>query len=112
MRFNTTMCPRLQAALEILGKRWTGLVVQALLEGPQRFSELAKTLEVVSERMLAARLKELEGEGIVLRRAQSGSPHVQYELTEKGRALGEVLGAVGRWATAWVKPVPRTRARA
>jgi DNA-binding HxlR family transcriptional regulator len=112
MRFNKTMCPRFQQALEILGKRWTGLVVQALLDGPQRFSALVKTLEVVSERMLVERLKELEAAGIVERRHLPDSPHAEYALTEKGRALGEVLSAVGRWATAWVDPAADARPRA
>ncbi len=118
MRLNKTMCPRFQAALEILGKRWTGLVVQALLDGPQRFSALAKTLEVVSERMLAERLKELEAEGIVAHEAPPGSAHAEYALTDKGRALSDVLAAVGRWATDWVDapegedPRPSRRARA
>lgn len=111
MRFNKTMCPRFQAALEVLGKRWTGLVVQALLDGPQRFSQLAKTLEVVSERMLVERLKELETEGIVVRSAIPGSAHVEYALTEKGKGLADVLAAVSRWATAWVEPPPEERPR-
>jgi len=111
MRFNKTMCPRFQAALEVLGKRWTGLVVRALLDGPQRFSALTKTLEVVSERMLVERLKELEAQGIVVRRAIPGSPHVEYALTEKGQGLGEVLAAVSRWATEWVEAPPDERPR-
>ena len=111
MRLNKTMCPRFQQALEILGKRWTGLVVQALLGGPQRFSALVKTLEVVSERMLVERLKELEGAGVVERRQLADSPHVEYALTEKGRALGDVLSAVSRWATEWVDPPPAERLR-
>ncbi len=105
MRFNHTMCPRFQAAVELLGKRWTGLVLKALLDGPLRFNELASRLEVVSERMLSERLKELEGEGIVERRVIPSTPvRVEYELTEKGRALGAVMDAIGLWAERWIDP--------
>jgi len=102
------MCPRYQAAMEILGKRWTGLIVNVLLEGPKRFSALATRLELVSERMLSERLKELELHGIVQRQVFPDSPvRVQYELTEKGRALSGVVVAIERWASQWVAaPTP------
>jgi DNA-binding HxlR family transcriptional regulator len=104
MRFIKSLCPRYQTALEILGKRWTGLILDVLLEGPQRFSCLATRLAPVSERMLSERLKELEAHGIVEHRVVSEVPaRAQYELTEKGRALSEVLGAIGRWAERWVE---------
>jgi DNA-binding HxlR family transcriptional regulator len=97
------MCPRYQAAMEILGKRWTGLIVNVLLEGPKRFSALAARLELVSERMLSERLKELEVHGIVERQVLPDTPvRVQYELTEKGRALSGVVSAIESWASQWV----------
>ncbi len=112
MRFNHTMCPRFQAAVDLLGKRWTGVVLKALLDGPARFAEIAQRLEVVSERMLSERLKELEAEGIVERRVIPSSPvHVEYELTAKGRALGGVIDAIGRWAERWGDPPPAVSRR-
>jgi DNA-binding HxlR family transcriptional regulator len=103
MRVMKNMCPRYQAAMEILGKRWTGLIVNVLLEGPKRFSALAARLELVSERMLSERLKELELHGIVERQVLPDTPvRVQYELTEKGRALSGVVAAVESWASEWV----------
>src|SRR5689334_432008 len=100
------LCPRYQAAMAILGKRWTGLVVSEPLRGPLRFSELAQTLDVVSERMLSARLKELEAEGLLPRRVLPGPPvRVEYELTAKGRALAGVVSSVEKWANRWVEPV-------
>jgi len=105
MRFIKTMCPRYQAAVEVLGKRWTGLILNVLLEGPQRFCELANRLEPVSERMLSERLKELEANEILRRSVLPGAPvRVQYELTDKGRALGGVVDAIAHWAEAWVEP--------
>jgi DNA-binding HxlR family transcriptional regulator len=103
MRVMKNMCPRYQAAMEILGKRWTGLIVNVLLEGPKRFSALAARLELVSERMLSERLKELELHGIVERQVLPDTPvRVQYELTEKGRALSGVVAAIESWASEWV----------
>lgn len=106
MRFCKSMCPRYQTAMGILGKRWTGLILNVLLEGPQRFSGLAERLDPVSERMLSERLKELESHGIVRRQVLPDAPvRVQYELTDKGRALGGVVRAVGEWAKQWVEPM-------
>ncbi len=103
MRYSTQLCPRYQHAIEILGKKWTGLILRVLMDGPQRFNELAEQLEVVSDRMLSERLKELEEEGIVDRQVFPETPvRIEYALTEKGRALGPVLAAVERWAEAWL----------
>ena len=115
MRLIKAMCPRYQAAMEILGKRWTGLILNVLLEGPQRFSGLAERLEPVSERMLSERLKELELHGIVTRQVLPEAPvRVQYELTPKGHALQDVVKAIGDWAEEWMEPLkaaPNTSAR-
>jgi DNA-binding HxlR family transcriptional regulator len=104
MKLASEICPRYQAAIELLGKRWTGLILQVLLGGPRRFGELTGALEVVSERVLSERLKELEKEGVVIRRVIPEAPiRVEYQLTKKGRALGEVIAAIGKWAENWVE---------
>jgi DNA-binding HxlR family transcriptional regulator len=65
---------------------------------------MATDLEVVSERMLSERLKELEKLGVASRRVIPGPPvGVEYELTEKGRALGSVISEIGRWAETWIE---------
>ncbi len=97
------MCPRLEAAMELLGKRWSGLVVRVLMEGPRRFSELSESVPALSERVLSERLKELESEGVLARTVLPGPPvRVEYALTDKGRALSGVLEEIGRWAEKWV----------
>jgi DNA-binding HxlR family transcriptional regulator len=112
MRLIKSMCPKYQAAMEILGKRWTGLILNVLLEGPHRFSALAERLAPVSERMLSERLKELEATGIVKRQVQPESPvRIQYELTPKGRALQTVVTAVSQWAEEWMVPRAATNDR-
>jgi DNA-binding HxlR family transcriptional regulator len=69
-----------------------------------RFAELRSAIPDISDRMLSERLRELEGEGIVARIVVPDTPvRVEYELTEKGRALEQALCAVGRWAERWVE---------
>ena len=101
---STRMCAKFQSAVDLLGKRWTPLIVQLLLQRPHRYSELAAELEVVSEGMLSQRLKELERAGVAQRRVIDEQPvRVEYHLTEKGRALGRVVGGLERWADEWIR---------
>jgi DNA-binding HxlR family transcriptional regulator len=107
MRYSEQLCPRYQRAIELLGKRWTGLILKVLLEGPLRFNEIAERLEVVSDRMLAERLRELETEGVIERHVYPEIPvRVEYRLTEKGLALAPVIEAIERWSTQWVALEP------
>lgn len=97
------LCPRFEAAVGLIGKRWTGLIIEVLLQRPQRFSEIAQAIPLVSDRMLAERLKELEVEGIVDRHVYPDTPvRVEYSLTNKGRDLAPVMQALHNWANAWV----------
>ena len=97
------LCPRFEAAVGLIGKRWTGLIIEVLLQRPQRFSEIAQTIPQVSDRMLAERLKELESQGIVDRHVYPDTPvRVEYTLTGKGRDLAPVMKALHEWANAWV----------
>lgn len=87
--------------MQLLGKRWTGLVLSALLSGPRRFSEIEAALPI-SGRLLSERLKELEAEGIVLREVFPEVPvRVEYSLTAKGQAMEPVIAAVNHWAHQW-----------
>lgn len=102
MRYSENICPRYQHAIEILGKRWTGLILQVLLNGPARFNELADQLQVVADRVLSERLKELEAEGIITRQVYAEVPvRVEYRLTEKGRDLAPVIAAIESWSHQW-----------
>ena len=98
------LCPRFHAAVELIGRRWSGALIQLLLGGRRRYSDLRDAIPEISDRMLSERLKELESEGILRRIVDTRAPvRVEYELTEKGRALEEPLRAVGEWASAWVE---------
>lgn len=88
----------LAKSLDIVGDRWTLLVVRELLEGPQRYGDLLAALAPIATDMLASRLRDLESHGLVSKRAlpkpASGSV---YELTANGRALEDVVNAFARW---------------
>lgn len=89
--------------MQLLGKRWTGLILFQLLLGPQRFSEIESALPV-SGRLLTERLKELEKEGIVNRQIHAEVPvRVEYSLTEKGRALEPIFRDIQQWAETWIE---------
>src|SRR3569832_1659833 len=90
------LCSRFHHAVELIGGRWTGAVIQLLLNGRMRFAELRAAIPDISDRMLSERLRELEAEGIVARIVVPETPvRVEYELTEKGHALEHALGALG-----------------
>jgi len=89
-----TFCP-VGAALNVVGERWSLLIVRDLFLGPRRYSELQKGLGGVPTDILAARLRTLQEQGIV---RQIGTGRSQrYELTESGQALGPALRELGRW---------------
>src|SRR6266851_4708678 len=87
-------------ALDAVGERWALLVVRELLFGPKRYADLSRALPGMSQNVLSQRLRELEQEGIVLRRRLGPPARVGvYELTERGAELGPVLEALARWGS-------------
>jgi DNA-binding HxlR family transcriptional regulator len=100
---STALCPRFHKAIELVGSRWTGAILQMLMSGPTRFSTLRESVGDISDRMLSERLQELEREGLVSRNVLPDPPiRVEYELTTKGRELQSSLVAVSRWAEKWI----------
>ena len=92
------------AAVELIGRRWTGAILYALAdEGPLRFAELKEAVPGMSDRLLSARLKELEDAGPGPPRGRSRAPasSVSYELTRKGESLKPVMGTLRDWARRW-----------
>jgi DNA-binding HxlR family transcriptional regulator len=103
----TAFCPDFHHAVEVIGRRWSGAILRALLAGVTRYSDLARTVPGLSDRMLSERLKELEAEGIVERRVVATTPvTVEYVLTDKGRALEDVIQAIAAWVADWSTPAP------
>ncbi len=98
----TAFCPRYHHAVELIGRRWTGAILRALLSGATRFSDVVACVPGLSDRLLSERLKELEHEAIVTRTVIPETPvRVEYRLTDKGRALLPVVEAVSSWAETW-----------
>ncbi len=102
------MCPRYEQAIQLLGKRWTGLILDTLMSGPRRFCELTSTVEGLSDRVLSDRLREMESAGIIERVVYPQIPvRVEYRLTEKGQALKPVVDTIHTWAEHWIE-LPQT----
>ena len=98
-----SLCPRFHLAVELIGSRWSGAIIQCLLAGRARYNAIRATIPEISDRMLSERLRALEAEGVVTRIVVPESPvRVEYELTTKGRALQESIEAIGKWATRWI----------
>jgi DNA-binding HxlR family transcriptional regulator len=97
------LCPKFEYAFTLLGKRWTGLIIRVLMEGPKRFKDISDMIPNMSDRMLAERFKELEAADILVRHVYPETPvRIEYELTPKGEALKAVMDAVQEWGDAWV----------
>jgi DNA-binding HxlR family transcriptional regulator len=91
------------ASAEIIGAKWTSLLIYDLGGGKRRFRELEQSCVGISSRTLAERLKQLEREGIVRRRSYPESPpRVEYELTDKGRDLLPVIEAMTEYGRTWL----------
>jgi DNA-binding HxlR family transcriptional regulator len=88
----------LAAALDVVGERWTLLIVRELLRSPRRYGELLEALTGIGTNLLVNRLRDLEAAGVV-RRVLVASPQsaVVYELTDRGRALRPVVDALEAW---------------
>jgi DNA-binding HxlR family transcriptional regulator len=91
------------ACADIIGTKWTALLVHDLSEGPRRFSELRTACPGISRATLADRLRALEQEQLVVRRRYAESPpRVEYELTQKGRGLLPIIDAMRRFGHRWL----------
>ena len=97
---------RLTQVFGLLGKRWSGVILGLLMQGPARYAVLARTIPGISDRMLSDRLTELARAGLLEREVIAGPLlGVSYRLTEKGRALGPGLLKLSEWAERYAAPV-------
>jgi DNA-binding HxlR family transcriptional regulator len=91
-------CAAITQVFALLGKRWNGLIIMTLLDGPARFSQIVRLVPGVSDRMLSERLGELAAAGLVHREVDGGPPvNVCYRLTDNGEALRPALAELDRW---------------
>ena len=94
-------CP-LARALDVVGERWTLVIIQELLKRPSRYGELQARLPGIGSSVLADRLRQLEQAGVVARRPGAVGAGVLYALTERGRGLDEALRALRRWGVGFL----------
>ncbi|HKA87228.1 MAG TPA: helix-turn-helix domain-containing protein [Haliangiales bacterium] len=108
-------CRAFETAIEVLGRPWTGKILNSLQAGPLRFSEIGEATAGVGDKTLSARLKDLEGRGIIVRSVEAGPPvRVVYALTPRGEAFIHVSEAIRRWGDALLAELPapqRVKAR-
>ncbi|MEM0074192.1 MAG: helix-turn-helix domain-containing protein [Thermoplasmatales archaeon] len=98
----TSSCP-VERTLYILRDIWTFMILRDLCPSSRGFNQLKKSVEGISSRMLSEKLKFLEEEGIIIRTVSGTRPvRVIYELTEKGKALGEIVESMRAWGEKWV----------
>lgn len=102
-----SMCPRFEQTFSILGKKWNGLIIDALLKNDTlRFKDLTQMVDKCSDRVLIERLRELEEEEIVVRMTYADSSLIEYGLTEKGRDLAPVMESIHGWSESWMPEYP------
>lgn len=95
-------CP-IAKATEILGEKWTILIVREILVGARRFNEIQRGLGDISPALLTARLKTLEEQGMIARRKLSGLKGFEYHPTEAAQSLLPVMFALGEWGMCWAR---------
>ena len=97
------VCSRFHRAIELIGSRWTGAILQTLLQGKTRYAVIKAAIPDITDRMLSERLRSLESEELVSRHVVPETPvRVEYELTTKGRELQDALREIGNWAERWI----------
>jgi DNA-binding HxlR family transcriptional regulator len=102
---------RTREVLDIVGDKWSLLVVRNLSQGPRRFTELKRAIDGISQRMLTVTLRSLERDGILTRTVRNVMPpHVSYELTPMGRTLREATAPLLKWSTVHLAHIDAARA--
>ncbi len=98
------VCGNFHAAIELVGKRWTGAIIATMLNGADRACTIREAIPGLSDRLLTERLRELEDENIVCRTVvDSRPPAVSYTLTQKGLALEPVVASITSWGENWFR---------
>jgi DNA-binding HxlR family transcriptional regulator len=102
---------RTREVLDIVGDKWSLLVVRTLSGGPRRFTELKRSIDGISQRMLTVTLRGLERDGILTRTVHNVMPpHVSYELTPMGKTLREAAAPLLQWSTVHLTHIDAARA--
>jgi DNA-binding HxlR family transcriptional regulator len=99
----SAFCEEYAAVMNLLSRRWMGVVLRVLLTGPHRFSEILAAVPGLSDPLLTQRLRELQARRLAVRRVVPSSPvRVEYELTDAGKDLEQAVRAISAWAEKWL----------
>ncbi|AFZ32236.1 transcriptional regulator, HxlR family [Gloeocapsa sp. PCC 7428] len=94
----------IEAALEVIGDKWKGVILYHLLDEPKRFNELKRTFPELSQRILTKQLRELENDGVISRKIYPEiPPKVEYSLTDLGRLLEPTLLSLEGWGVKYIE---------
>lgn len=105
-------CTPVRAILNRIGDKWSVLIVMALCGGPQRFNELKRAVDGITQRMLTLTLRGMERDGLITRKVHPTTPpRVEYALTDLGRSLRGPVEALGTWAVANEAQIAAAQAR-
>ena len=108
-QIDSAFCPYFHEAAELIGRRWNGVILRAMLHELAHFNEIKRAIPDLSPRMLSERLKELERAGLIEREVIPTTPvRTEYRLTHKGRELSAVFDAIESWAHRWLVPEVRS----
>lgn len=92
------ICKDFHSTIEFIGKRWVGVIIYSLLQGPKRYHQILAEIPGISDRLLTERLRDLEKEGLIIKRVDKTSQKkVEYELTSAGKELEKVIAAIMHW---------------
>lgn len=95
------ICNDFHSTIEFLGKRWMGMIIYSLFSGPKRYHEIMDNIPGISDRLLTERLRDLEKEGLIVKRILSAPKRkVEYELTQSGKKLEDVFITIIAWTQA------------
>ena len=105
-------CP-VEAALEVIGGKWKGVILYHLLQDKKRFNELRKLMPKVTQRMLTKQLRDLESDQIITRTVYPEvPPKVEYEITDFGKSLGPIVLLLQQWGTDYLESITEIRTNA
>ena len=108
----TEKCPAVREVLNRVGDKWSVQIVDLLGDGPMRFSDLRRSIEGISQRMLTLTLRGLERDGLISRTVfPEIPPHVEYELTRLGKTLLEPIQGLAEWADRYRTSIQEARTK-
>jgi len=108
--YNCNFGCAVEAAIEVIGGKWKGVVLYHLQDGTKRFNELRKIIPSVTQRMLTRQLRELEMDGVIERKVFAEvPPKVEYSITEFGKSLTPIIAALEKWGNQHIDVLTATR---